>query len=368
MAHTTQFGLAALFVAGSSLVGCQIVAGLTDLRPRKDSPSTSSAAGTGGNGGAGGDAVTSTGGSTSTGMGGQGGAASTGTGGTGGQGGGPTPECVGDDDCNDLDSDCTNGVCNAESKCEIELIAKGTACGQGKQCDDVGNCVDGGCVDGQKGENETDADCGGVCAKKCSNGKGCDAATDCASGYCDTASANPNGSAGSCAPCTLDDQCGPSEFCQLALGGKCVAKAANGAQCGGANGCTSDHCVDGVCCDTVCDGACEACSSTVDPSITSGTCGPVSDGKASKEDACGVYFCDGASGGCPTACAVDADCKKAAHCDKTNFVCEQDKAYGVACTFGNECIGAEYCVNLTCCQQMSCPEGMSCDNAEGTCK
>jgi hypothetical protein len=370
MALSKHTGLALVAVLSSTVVGCQIIAGLTDLRPPKDTSTSSSVAtGTGGAGGQGGQGAGGTGGqSTSTGSGGAGGAPTSGAGGQGGQGGGVAPECTNDDDCNKNDTDCANGVCGSDGTCGVAFAAKGTACGQGKQCDDGGNCVEGGCVDGQKGANETDADCGGVCPKKCGNGKGCDSGTDCTSLYCDTNDANPNGSAGSCKPCSDDTQCPSGDFCQLALGGKCVPKSPNGGLCDAANGCQSGFCVDNVCCNVACDGACQACSSAVDPSITSGTCGVVAAGAKSKGDACGIYFCDGKAGTCPTACAKDADCSKDAHCDQTKLVCELDKAFGTPCTFGNECVGAEYCVDATCCQQMECPAGKFCNNATGECK
>ncbi|MBM4357418.1 MAG: hypothetical protein FJ096_04835 [Deltaproteobacteria bacterium] len=368
MAHLKQTGLAFVAVISTTVVGCQIVAGLTDLRPPKDTSAASTAAT--GTGGAGGQGAGGEGGqATATGQGGaRGTSAATGAGGAGGQGGGTAPECTNDDDCNKNDTDCANGVCNTDGTCGVELVSKGTACGQGKQCDDLGNCVEGGCVDAQKGATETDVDCGGVCPKKCMNGKGCDAAADCSSGVCDTSSANANGSAGSCKACATDPECPSGQFCQLALGGKCVPKSANGGLCDAANGCASGFCVDNVCCNTACSGACQACSSAVDPVITSGTCGVVAAGMKSKGDACGIYFCNGNGGACPTACAKDGDCSKDAHCDKTKLLCELDKAYGEPCAFGNECIGAEYCVDATCCEQMDCPVGKSCNNAEGKCK
>lgn len=364
MPHPPRFGITFVALLSCSVLGCQMIAGLTDLKPRKSSSgATTASAGQGGAGGQGGEG----------GMGGQGGAASSsssssGAGGQGGQGGDPTPpECTVASDCDKNDTVCTDGICNPDGTCGTANKSTGTNCGQGKQCDDGGNCVEGGCLDLQKGANETDIDCGGACAKKCGNGKGCEAATDCTDGYCDLAAPNANGSNGTCKACTLDAQCGANEFCQLALGGKCVAKAGNGAVCGGPNGCTSGFCVDGVCCNTACTGACEACSSTVDDSVTSGTCGPRKDGATSRADACKPSFCDGTNTGCPTSCATDADCIKDGHCDKTLLKCALDKSYGTPCAFGNECVGAEYCVDNTCCEEMSCPVGKSCNNAMGKC-
>jgi len=361
MSYRNNLGIALLALASTTTIGCQILAGLTDLKPRKNTSGSTvaSGGGQGGQGGTGGQA----------GVGGQGGSPDTASSSSaGGQGGSMTPlECTNDGDCDKNDSACTEGVCGGDGTCGTKNLAKGTSCGAGKQCDDGGNCVEGGCLDGQKGSTETDVDCGGVCAKKCANNKGCDAGIDCSDGFCDTSSPNANGSAGTCKPCTLDSQCASDQFCQLALGGKCVAKANVGVPCAGPNGCNSGFCVDGVCCDTACTGACQACSSTVEPSLTSGTCGPRAKGASSKGDACGAFFCDGTAVGCPASCAVDADCIKDGHCDKTKLLCDNDKAYGQPCTFGNECVGAEYCVDATCCEEMSCAVGKSCKNEQGKC-
>ena len=54
-------------------------------------------------------------------------------------------------------------------------------------------------------------------------------------------------------------------------------KKGNGSPCANANECTSNHCVDGVCCDTSCNTACESCLSA-DTGGTDGTCANVSAG------------------------------------------------------------------------------------------
>ncbi len=66
--------------------------------------------------------------------------------------------------------------------------------------------------------------------------------------------------------CSQNGSCQP----QLAQGAVCNEGA--GAACKEANCavCGSGHCVDGLCCDTACDGACEACSSA--KTEAAGTC------------------------------------------------------------------------------------------------
>lgn len=97
----------------------------------------------------------------------------------------------------------------------------------------------------------------------------------------------------------------------------------NGASCTTGLTCQSKECVDGVCCESVCDSKCSACAKTA-TGLADGTCGSVLAGKdprgSCKDDgspACGQNgFCDG-SGGCqkysstpckPSACTTGADC------------------------------------------------------------
>ena len=89
--------------------------------------------------------------------------------------------------------------------------------------------------------------------------------------------------------------------------------------------CTSGFCVNGVCCDTKCDGVCEACSAATKLAGDDGTCGPAATTKRCRESsctdgnetrtancddkgacpavetaACGAYACDGPR--CRTSC------------------------------------------------------------------
>ncbi len=69
----------------------------------------------------------------------------------------------------------------------------------------------------------------------------------------------------------------------------------DGAPCGAETECASGNCVDGVCCDSKCDGVCEACSTAVKGLGNDGECGPIEAGSDPNNEcpnATGV--CDGA--------------------------------------------------------------------------
>lgn len=107
------------------------------------------------------------------------------------------------------------------------------------------------------------------------NGEGCTAASaaSCASGHCvdgvccETAgctgackSCNVPGSEGTCvlvrAGTEVPGSCSEGQSCDGA--GACKSK--NGQACTAASGCASGNCVDGVCCDVACAGACVSCN------------------------------------------------------------------------------------------------------------
>lgn len=147
-----------------------------------------------------------------------------------------------------------------------------SSCGDGKldmgeACDDGNNSGDDGCtacvVDecfsctGETGATST-------CTPKAAN-EPCQTTKFCSA-------------TGACVECTEDAQCAGGGYCFMNVCAKCDDTVKNGDEtdvdCGGghcgdcANGktcaalddCTSMFCTDGVCCDTLCDGACNACS------------------------------------------------------------------------------------------------------------
>src|SRR5262249_42741724 len=137
----------------------------------------------------------------------------------------------------DPDNECTadaaatckfNGFCDGAGACQLH--AKGTSCGAsgcngsivaGLVCDRLGRVV---------------ADIMGP---------------DCPPFQCHPATGCAN-------PCATDLDCILGKFCDKTTGA-CVSQAPNGTSCTLGNQCQSGFCVEGVCCDSACNGVCQAC-------------------------------------------------------------------------------------------------------------
>ncbi|MFI5299181.1 MAG: hypothetical protein ACHREM_13880 [Polyangiales bacterium] len=104
--------------------------------------------------------------------------------------------------------------------------------------------------------------------------------------------------------------------------------AANGDACSLPTDCASMNCTDGVCCNTACTGACNAC-------VTSRTGG-----------ADGICAVVSVPSKC-SACAADADCSSVhAYCASTT--CTVLLTNGALCTAANQC-ASTYCADGVCC-------------------
>jgi hypothetical protein len=150
----------------------------------------------------------------------------------------------------------------------------------------------------------------------------------------------------------------------------------NGKQCGDDSECKSQHCSDGVCCDSDCTGACRSCKL----SGNVGTCNMVGAGE-DPENECGkdpantckrTGFCDG-NGACQmydntTECAA-ATCT--AGMQYSNKLCDGSGKCGdatsQACTQGCMITGNTSVCPLPCSATNPCMPGLACD-VSGTCK
>ncbi len=370
-------------------------------------------------------------------------------------------QCLGD--C-DTDTDCSSGnfcsagvclakrsngdACYAGNECGSGFCADGTCCdtkcdGQCEACDVLGD--EGACVPvvgaphGARPECASDGTvCGGACGGD--DREACDysgaetscRAASCTDGVaivgasCDGAGSCPGQVDVACAPflcgedvcdgdCAADSDCAEGHFCQAGL---CTRTEELGDTCSGANECASGHCVDGVCCDTACEGQCEAC----DLDERAGTCSPASGQPhgaraacASDTTVCGG-FCDGegrdacaypadetacrsaecadgvatlgatcdGNGACPTLeeqscggfecgetsclgeCAMDRDCSAGHYCSAG--ICVDLRARGATCGAEGECASG-HCVDGVCCDTSCDGQCEACDErgSLGTC-
>jgi hypothetical protein len=162
---------------------------------------------------------------------------------------------------------------------------------------------------------------------------------------CDQAGACVSNGTTSCSPylcsgntclttCTSQAQCALGTQC---IGGQCITLKANGLPCAAPLECQSTLCVEGVCCDTLCDGECDSCNAANKAGGSSGTCGPRKSGAAcggaptctsssiltkhqcnglgtcvADPDSCAPFAC--ASGACLATCSSSTDCTPPAQC------------------------------------------------------
>jgi len=285
--------------------------------------------------------------------------------------------CVTVSDCTKA-AGCVDGVCCGSATCS----------GQCQACDGVG--TKGTCA------NITDAPHGGRTA--------CTAPyLVCKAGACATS-------------CTSDSDCVATGYCTT--GGSCAFKKAAAATCVANKECTSNNCVDGVCCNSSCTGKCEAC----DVAGSVGTCSPVPSGQphgtrtpcsgsglcaaqcnGSSRTACGSLptsttvcvaascgagtetwqsNCDG-FGNCPTptmklcgaygcgattcktTCTGVSDCASGYFCSGSS--CVTTGGLGTVCSAPSDCTSGN-CVDSTCCSTPSCASPLKCSaNGLGTC-
>lgn len=257
------------------------------------------------------------------------------------------------DQCESGQTECRDGqltTCALESGCW--LWGAPQACPQAS-CKDGVSCVDPGCPEGSHlcgsacVDDSDPATCGGACSP-CPSPSG--GGSDCDGTQC------------------LPTCPGGMKICE----GACVSQAtfcegeekANGASCAQDFECLSLNCEDGVCCNTACDGQCEACNlsgsaGTCSPSTTArannpcagdgSSCSGSCDGTEAHRDAC-VYPTSG------TLCGASASCSAATNQART----------------AERCSGTGLCndATVTNCSPYECNGnvcGTSCPSGEGVC-
>lgn len=274
------------------------------------------------------------------------------------------------------DTDCgSSQYCDARSKC-VTKSTQGGACDPASDCFggvSCGLCKTGFCVDGVCCDSACDGACD-TCVK--TGGAKYD-------GFCTTRAASSHGVPEcddqllcdgqnvSCPKtCAANSYCSEGNYCEAE--GSCVPRLKKGDPCSDTGACiTGLSCVDGVCCNTECDGICESCAepdhegtcvavdgdprgdrpscpgtppcagecngtkrdgcsfadrATVcaparcdnDSSVGESTCDGAGECAVGKTQDCGEFACNGDSGVCRTECMTSRDCKRGGVCDTSS--------------------------------------------------
>ncbi|MFT3923177.1 MAG: hypothetical protein QM778_11650 [Myxococcales bacterium] len=308
----------------------------------------------------------------------------------------------------------TNTFCNVSETCN----GQGACVGTPRDCSDTIDCTDDSCVEAQdtckhdikqgsclidgtcftNGETNIDDPCERCDRSKANNGWSLKpSGTRCGDPSCTSGVLTPFpqcSAAGSCdaqAPvscdgavcadsiscngaCTGDKDCVANTHCDQ---GVCVPDVPNGEPCDRATECTSNFCVDGVCCNSVCNGACLSCD--LDGHV--GTCSPNAAGTDPDMDCPDAQFCGG-NGKCvgenrpngsdcdgPEVCesgfCADGVCCNAA-CDRSCESCDLADHIGECTPYlagtdpEMECPNAQLCAAPGVCAPENRPNGSEC--------
>jgi hypothetical protein len=245
--------------------------------------------------------------------------------------------------------ECTSGYCVDGTCCNTACTGACMACnltGSQGTCSPRKSMADDTCT------GSMTCDATGACKK--ANGQVCAAATECASGACVDGHCCGSASCGACQACTGGggtcvmvanaedpDSCSGGSSCDAT--GACKKKT--GQTCTAGTQCQTGNCADGYCCNTACNGACDACNGT-----TPGTCGPLSgsprSGHASCNGSCQSGVCCAAGktncGGTCVDLTSDAN-----HCGSCSApACSGTCSASVCCPAGKTNCGGT-CVDLT---------------------
>jgi hypothetical protein len=292
--------------------------------------------------------------------------------------------------------------CAAADQCQSGLCVSGFCCGSActgtcQACDVAG--LEGTCSPvpaGQSRPGQCAAEPPSTCGRDgtCDGRGGCRryrAGAECVPGSCsgslERAASTCNGAgqcmAGntrSCAPnlcrgsscgsrCATGADCQSGFFCEDAT---CQVKRATGAACGVATQCATGSCVDGVCCNSACDGTCVACNLPG----SAGTCTPVADlqdpgqecpmepqascgrtGGCDGKGACRRYAagtpcgparsCSVATETAARVCNGQGACEGGATRDCGAYLCNQDSC-GTTCQTAAQCTAGLMCLGNSC--------------------
>lgn len=330
-----------------------------------------------------------------------------------------------DKDCGADGCGGTCGTCPAHYECQgnnciyVPYCSDG-ACDAGETCAscpaDCGDCCGNGECQGSVGENcltcPSDCTCG--CGEQCLSGT-------CTFTACEGKNCGPDGCGGLCGTCSTGQTCDA---------GLCKTSSEPGTLCASPDDCASQLCIDGVCCQSVCDGLCESCAiqgqegscqpypdqtdpeGECDPCMAcngEGVCTAIAKGQDPKEDceeeaSCGdngtcngTGACDlwGTERECGASLCLEAVWTLPDHCDGLGncvdggiqncapYACSGN-ACADTCTLDSDCTTDAYCQETMCVPQKAlagycegdneclsgfCADGTCCETAcAGTCQ
>ncbi len=300
--------------------------------------------------------------------------------------------------CVGLYTGLPNGTCgpalagsDPHDDCEASAPA---SCGTDGSCDGAGACR-------LFGSNEVcaEAGCNGSSftpVRTCDGEGSCQAAAPVACGQ------NPCTDVGCQQPCSADPDCPTGSYCDEE-DQTCHNQQTDGQACTADNQCRSGFCIDKVCCENECEGACSACSKektgqssgrcvgipagedpddecAADTSNACGRDGECTGGGAcrvrSVGTACGTATCSGdtltpegscngastcspttatacpdnltcaSASACRTSCSSDSHCRSGYYCAGNS--CAPTKGKGAGCSSANECTSG-FCKDQVCC-------------------
>ena len=135
----------------------------------------------------------------------------------------------------------------------------------------------------------------------------------------------------------------------------------NGDDCSLDAECSSGFCVEGKCCDSRCDAACQSCRASDKASGPDGTCGPIAGGNDPLDDCGSCEVCDGAGACGPAAAGTDPEndcidsgspaCRENGFCDgagSCQMYSQSSNCAPTACSSNSEC-ASNFCVEGVCC-------------------
>jgi hypothetical protein len=362
--------------------------------------------------------------------------------------------------CDSNTNDCTQ-ACTSDAQCAAGHPCVSGSCGKrpnGVSCQTENDCLSGFCVDqvccssacsgaclecnqtGSKGHCAAvlaglpDSACGGGDPTTCGKTGLCDGFgsctlfpknTVCGPSSCSGLSENTprtcdgQGTCGDsqlvpCSPflcsngacvedCTADTDCAPGNQCTLQSrsGGTCGPRGI-GQPCRNSSECAAGQCVDGVCCESSCTGACRSCNLPGSPGKCLNAASGASDPRGTCKDlgatACSTNgLCDG-NGDCqaypvgtecgakkctagvyspPPTCNASGQCVAAGSIPCDPYVCNGNTCYNSCTSSSAQCASGNVCSNASCglepngqscsvgtsCKSGFCAQGVCCENA-----